>query len=38
MNEKLVKYLKIQVATKKLTREEVIEKYPVMKEYIESEE
>lgn len=28
MNEKLVKYLKIQIATGKLTKEQVLEKYP----------
>lgn len=35
MNEKLIKYLKIQVATKRLTKEEVIEKYPEMEQYLE---
>lgn len=28
MNEKLLKYLKIQIALKKLTKEEVIAKFP----------
>ena len=30
MNEKLINYLKIQVEIKKLTKEEVVEKYPEM--------
>ena len=38
MNEKLIKYLKIQVATGKLTRTEVINKYPSMEQHLESEE
>lgn len=37
MNEKLKRYLKIQVATGKLNKEEVIEKYPEMEKYLESE-
>lgn len=28
MNEKLLKYFKIQIALKRLTREEVLAKYP----------
>lgn len=28
MNEKLLKYFKIQIALKKLTKEEVLAKYP----------
>lgn len=28
MNEKILKYLKIQIALKKLTKEEVLKKYP----------
>ena len=35
LNDKLINYLKIQVATGKLTKKEVIEKYPEMKEYLE---
>lgn len=34
MNENLKKYLKIQVATGKLTVEQVIEKYPGMEEVL----
>ena len=34
MSEGLKKYLKIQVSTGKLTREQVIEKYPEMEEYL----
>lgn len=34
MNKNLIKYLKIQVNTGKLTREQVIEKYPDMEEYL----
>ncbi len=34
MNEKVIKYLKIQVATGKLTKEEVIEKYPDMQQHL----
>lgn len=37
MNEKLKRYLKIQVATGKLRKEEVIEKYSEMEEYLERE-
>ena len=37
MNEGLKKYLKIQVLTKKLTKEEVIEKYPEMQKYLEDD-
>lgn len=28
MNEKLLKYFKVQIALKKLTKEEVLAKYP----------
>ena len=35
MNENLKRYLKIQVNLGKLTKEEVIEKYPEMEEYLE---
>ena len=35
MSEKLKKYLKMQIDLGKLTKEEVIEKYPEMKEYLE---
>lgn len=34
MNKNLVKYLKIQIETGKLTKEQVIEKYPKMREYL----
>ena len=34
MNKNLVKYLKIQIETGKLTKEQVIEKYPKMEEYL----
>lgn len=34
MNKNLIKYLKIQINTGKLTREQVIEKYPDMEEYL----
>lgn len=35
MSENLIKYLKIQVATRKLTKKQVIAKYPEMEEYLE---
>ena len=35
MSENLKRYLKIQVNLGKLTKEEVIEKYPEMEEYLE---
>ena len=35
MSENLIKYLKIQINTGKLTKEEVIGKYPEMKEYLD---
>ncbi len=35
MNEKLIRYLKIQVATGRLTKEEVVAKYPDMEQYLE---
>ena len=34
MNEKLLKYLKIQIALKKLTKEEVIAKFPQFEDKI----
>ena len=34
MNKNLIKYLKIQINTGKLTREQVIEKYPEIEEYL----
>lgn len=34
MNKNLIKYLKIQINTGKLTREQVIEKYPDIEEYL----
>lgn len=37
MNENLKRYLKIQVATGKLSKKTVIEKYPEMAEYLEQE-
>lgn len=37
MNEKLKRYLKIQITTGKLRKEEVIEKYPEMEEDLERE-
>lgn len=38
MSEKIKKYLKIQVNTGKLTKEQVIEKYPEMDKYLNEEE
>ena len=35
MNENLKRYLKMQVNLGKLTKEEVIEKYPEMEEFLE---
>lgn len=34
MKEELKKYLKMQIDLKKLTKEEVIKKYPEMEEYL----
>lgn len=34
MSEGLIKYLKIQINTGKLTKEQVIEKYPDIEEYL----
>ena len=34
MNKNLIKYLKIQINTGKLTKDQVIEKYPDMEEYL----
>ena len=36
MNENLKRYLKMQVNLGKLTKEEVIEKYPEMEEFLEN--
>lgn len=38
INEKIVKYLKIQVATGKLSKEEVIKKYPEMESELNNED
>lgn len=37
MDEKTKKYLKMQVTLNRLTKEQVIEKYPQMQEYLEEE-
>lgn len=37
MKESLVRYLKIQISTGKLTREQVIEKYPEIEEFLAEE-
>ena len=37
LNEKLKNYLRIQVLTGKLKKEDVIEKYPEMEEILEEE-
>lgn len=37
MKESLVRYLKIQIKTGKLTKEQVIEKYPEMEEFLGEE-
>lgn len=37
MSENLKKYLKMQIKLNKLTKEQVIEKYPDMAQYLESE-
>lgn len=37
MSENLKKYLKMQVTLNKLTKEQVLEKYPEMAEFLESE-
>lgn len=37
MNKNLVRYLKIQISTGKLTKEQVIEKYPEMEEFLVEE-
>lgn len=34
MNKNLIKYLKIQINTGKLTKDQVIEKYPDIEEYL----
>lgn len=38
MSENLKKYLKMQIELNKLTKEQVIEKYPEMESFLESEE
>ena len=35
MSEKLIEYLKIQVSSGKLTKEQVLGKYPEMKAYLD---
>ena len=35
LNDKIKNYLKIQVGTGKLTKEEVVNKYPEMEEYLD---
>lgn len=37
MSENLKKYLKMQITLNRLTKEQVIEKYPQMQEYLEEE-
>lgn len=37
MSENTKKYLKMQVALNRLTKEQVIEKYPEIQEYLEEE-
>ncbi len=37
MGENLKRYLKMQIKLNRLTKEQVIEKYPEMGEYLESE-
>lgn len=37
MSENTKKYLKMQITLNRLTKEQVIEKYPQMKEYLEEE-
>lgn len=37
MSENLKRYLKMQISLNRLTKEQVIEKYPEMSEYLESE-
>lgn len=37
MDEKTKKYLKMQVTLNRLTKEQVLEKYPEMQEYLEEE-
>lgn len=38
MEQKLINYLKMQIKLNKLTKEQVIEKYPDMAQYLESED
>lgn len=37
MSENLKKYLKMQITLNRLTKEQVIEKYPEMQEYLKEE-
>lgn len=37
MDEKTKKYLKMQITLNRLTKEQVIEKYPEMQDYLEEE-
>ncbi len=37
MSENTKKYLKMQITLNRLTKEQVIEKYPEMQEYLEEE-
>lgn len=37
MSENLKKYLKMQITLNRLTKEQVIEKYPEMQDYLEEE-
>ena len=38
MSENLKRYLKMQISLNRLTKEQVLEKYPEMQDYLESEE
>lgn len=38
INEKIIQYLKIQVATGKLSKEEVVKKYPEMENELNNED
>lgn len=38
MNEKMIKYLKMQIKLGKLTREQVVEKYPEIAEHLEEQQ
>ncbi len=37
MSENLKRYLKMQISLNRLTKEQVLEKYPEMQEYLEEE-